>query len=110
MRGYSYADDEPLVVPEELRDIQDRLELYVAKYNEIYESLIADGDYVKSAFPTVKDMALYIKEHFPTDRHAPMLSYVRGDSIDKVKKLVNKCLMRPEKGASDTYFGVADDS
>ena len=108
MHGYAYVDDEPLIVPEELPEIRDRLELYVARYNGILESVVSDSDYVKALFPDMKGRAMYIKEHFPTDRHAPMLSYLRGDNIDKVKMLVNKCVMRPEKGASDTNFGVSD--
>ena len=54
---------------------------------------------------------LYIQEHFDEAQQAPLLSYVRGDRMETVKRIVNKTMMRPEKGASDKnpYIGYHED-
>ena len=62
--------------------------------------------------PTMAERAQYITTNFSKEQQAPLLSYVRGDKIENVKRIVNKTMMRPEKGASDKnpYIGYHEDT
>jgi RNA ligase len=109
---YAYIDDEPLVIPEELLDIRNRMELYIDKFGKALDYIVSTGDFVKTMCASMKERALYIKEHFPEEQNAALFSYVRGDKIENVKRIVNKTMMRPEKGASDKnpYIGYHEDT
>lgn len=109
--NYAYIDDEPLVIPEELFDIRNRMEIYVTRFSEALDYVISTGDFIKITQHTMKERALYIQEHFDEAQQAPLLSYVRGDRMENVKRIVNKTMMRPEKGASDKnpYIGYHED-
>jgi RNA ligase len=111
-KGYEYVDDEPLVVPEELTDVKARLERYVKKYSEALSYVISTGDSIATKMPTMAERAKYITTNFSKEQQAPLLSYVRGDKIENVKRIVNKTMMRPEKGASDKnpYIGYHEDT
>lgn len=110
--NYRYIDDEPLVVPEELFDIHHQMNLYVERYNAILADIVSTGDFIKATMPTIKERAAYISDHFPTYQCAAYISYVRGDKPEYFKRIVNKCMMRPEKGASDKnpYIGYHEDT
>lgn len=109
--NYVYIDDEPLVIPEELFDIRNRMDLYVARYREALGHVVSTGDFIKTTYPSMKECALHIKKNFDDAMQAPLLSYVRGDRMETVKRIVNKTMMRPEKGASDKnpYIGYHED-
>ncbi len=110
--NYAFIDDEPLVIPEELFDIRNRMALYVERFHEALEYVISTGDVVKASQHTLADRARYITEHFAEPQKAPLLSYVRGDRMEKVKRIVNKTLMRPDKGASskNPYIGYHEET
>lgn len=109
--NYVYIDDEPLVIPEELFDIRNRMDLYVARYREALDHVVSTGDFIKTTYPSMKECALHIKKNFDDAMQAPLLSYVRGDRMETVKRIVNKTMMRPEKGASDKnpYIGYHEE-
>lgn len=105
--NYRYVDDEPLKIPEELVDIKKRMDEYVSEYNWNYFLVCTHGKEVMQRFDNMKDMAKYINDNFVPDFRAPIMSYVRNDSKERVKHMVNKCIMKPEVGASNKnpYIG-----
>lgn len=109
--NYKFIDDEPLVIPEELVDIKHKLEMYRVTFFENLDYIIASGDFIKITVKDMKDRAIYIKEHFEEKYQAPLLAYVNPKcNMDYIKKLVNKCMMRPETGTDgfNTYFGYKE--
>ena len=110
--GYRFLDNEPLVVPEELFDIRNKLELYRVTFAEKLDGIISTGDFIKICYKEQRDRIAYITEHFDKAHQAALIAYVSPNMrMDYVKTVVNKCLMKPKPNTADgfnAYFGYKE--
>ena len=110
--GYKFLDNEPLVIPEELFDIRNKLELYRVSFAEKLDNIISTGDFIKIRYKEQRERIAYITEHFTKAYQAALIAYVSPKMrMDYVKTVVNKCLMKPKPNIADgfnAYFGYKE--
>ena len=105
--GYKFLDDEPLVVPEELPEVLERMELFRKKFKASYDYVMSQGNEIMGKFPDMKSRAIHINTNYPSEVRAPLLKFVspKCDEV-AVKRAVLKTMLRPDENSNTDGFNA----
>ena len=107
VHGYKVLDDEPLVIPEELTEVKERMERFRDMFNKAYEYVKQQGAEIMAKIPDMKARALYINNNYHESDRAPLLMQVSPKRIDDcVKRAVVKAMLRPDENSNNDGFNA----
>ena len=107
VHGYKFLDDEPLIIPEELTEVKERMERFRDMFNKAYDYVKQQGAEIMARIPDMKERAIYINKNYHESDRAPLLMQVSPKRIDDcVKRAVVKTMLRPDENSNNDGFNA----